>query len=131
MAKLANISTRAFVNTGNDIVIAGFILGNGGAADNVILRGIGPSLASAGVLNPLANPTLELRDSSGALVDSNDNWVDSPNKQAIIDSTIPPTNDLESAIVQTLPANGASYTAIVRGVNDATGIAVVEMFALQ
>ena len=57
--------------------------------------------------------------------------MDSPNKQAIIDSTIPPTNDLESAIVRTLPANGAQYTAIVRGVNDTTGIAVVEVYALN
>lgn len=60
-----------------------------------------------------------------------DDWVNSPNKQAIIDSTIPPGHDLESAIVQTLPANGSSYTAIVRGVNDTTGIAVVEVYALN
>jgi hypothetical protein len=64
-------------------------------------------------------------------VGQNDNWVESPNKQAIIDSTIPPTNDLESAIVATLPANGASYTAILRGVNNTTGIAVVEVYALD
>jgi hypothetical protein len=79
----------------------------------------------------LADPTLELRDSNGALLQANDNWVDSPNKQAIIDTTIPPTNDLESAIVATLPANTSSYTAIVRGVNDTTGIAVVEIYAFQ
>jgi len=71
-----------------------------------------------------------LRNENGVLLEANDNWVDSPNKQAIIDSTIPPSNDLESAIVATLPANGASYTAIVRGVNNTTGIAVVEIFAL-
>jgi hypothetical protein len=79
----------------------------------------------------LQDPTLELRDGNGALVDSNDNWIDSPNKQAIIDSTIPPTNDAESAIVATLPSGGAQYTAIVRGVNDTTGIAVVEVYALN
>lgn len=61
----------------------------------------------------------------------NDNWMDSPNKQEIMDSGIPPSHDLESAIVATLPANDARYTAIVRGVNDATGIAVVEIYALD
>jgi hypothetical protein len=83
------------------------------------------------IAGKIADPTLELRDSSGGLIQSNDNWVDSPDKQAIIDSTIPPTNDLESAIVATLPSNAASYTAIVRGVNNTTGIAVVEIYALQ
>jgi hypothetical protein len=65
------------------------------------------------------------------LVEANDNWVDSPNKQAIIESTIPPTNESESAIVRSLSANGASFTAIVRGVNNSTGIAVVEVYALN
>ncbi len=73
----------------------------------------------------MADPTLELRDGNGGLIEANDNWKDSPNKQAIIDSTIPPTKDLESAIVQVLPGNGAIYTAVLRGVNDTTGIAVV------
>ncbi len=72
-----------------------------------------------------------MRDGNGVLLDSNDNWKDSPKKQAIIDSTIPPTNDAESAIIATLPAGGAQYTAIVRGVNNTTGIAVVEIYALQ
>ena len=79
----------------------------------------------------MENPTLELRDSNGGLLQANDNWVDSPDKQAIIDTTIPPAHELESAIVATLPANNASYTAIVRGVNDTTGIAVVEVYALN
>jgi hypothetical protein len=64
------------------------------------------------------------------ILQSNDNWVDSPNKQAIIDTTVPPTNDLESAIVATLSGNDASYTAVLRGVNNTTGIAVVEVYAL-
>jgi CSLREA domain-containing protein len=126
-SKLANISTRGFVQTGDNILIAGTII-LGRAAQKVIVRAIGPSLSVPGKLE---NPTLELRDQNGGLVDANDNWVDSPNKQAIIDSTIPPTNDLESAIAQTLGGNGASYTAILRGVNNTTGIAVVEVFALQ
>jgi hypothetical protein len=75
--------------------------------------------------------SLELRDAQGALLEANDNWVDSPNKQAIIDTGIPPTNSLESAIVRTLPADGAAYTAVVRGANNTTGIAIVEVYALN
>jgi hypothetical protein len=123
---LGNISTRLLVESGDNVLIAGFIV-TGTQPKKVIIRGIGPSLPFAGRLD---NPTLELRDSSGTLLDSNDDWVNSPNKQAIIDSTIPPTNDLESAIVATLPANGAAYTAIVRGVNGGTGIGVVEVYDL-
>jgi hypothetical protein len=126
-SRLANISTRGFVQTGDNVLIAGTIV-VGQASQKVLIRAIGPSLSIAG---KLADPTLELRDSNGALLQANDNWVDSPDKQAIIDTTIPPTNDLESAIVATLPANTSSYTAIVRGVNDTTGIAVVEVYALQ
>jgi hypothetical protein len=126
-SKLANISTRGFVQTGDNVLIAGTIV-VGQAPQKVIVRAIGPSLSVAG---KMADPTLELRDSNGALIDSNDNWKDSPNKQAIIDSTIPPTNDFESAIVATLPANNASYTAIVRGAGGTTGIAVVEVYALN
>jgi hypothetical protein len=125
-SKLANISTRGFVSTGDNVLIAGTIV-VGTASQKVIVRAIGPSLSIPG---KLANPTLELRDGNGGLIEANNNWVDSPNKQAIIDSTIPPSNDLESAIVATLPANNASYTAVVRGVNNTTGIAVVEVYAL-
>jgi hypothetical protein len=108
-------------------LIAGTIV-VGQTPQNVIVRAIGPSLNVPG---KIADPTLELRDGNGALIDANDNWKESPNKQAIIDSTIPPTNDLESAVVATLPANNSSYTAIVRGANNTTGIAVVEIYALQ
>ena len=126
-SKLANISTRGLVQTGDNILIAGTIV-LGQTPQKVIVRALGPSLNVPG---KLADSTLELRDVNGNLIDSNDNWKDSPNKQAIIDSTIPPPNDLESAIVATLPASGAHYTAIVRGVNNSTGVAVVEMYALQ
>ena len=123
-SKLANIATRGFVQTGDNVLFAGMIV-VGQASQKVIVRAIGPSLSIAG---KMANPTLELRDGNGGLLEENDDWVSSPNKQAIIDSTVAPTNDLESAIVRTLsPAN---YTAIVRGVNDTTGIAVVEVYAL-
>ena len=124
-SKLANISTRGLVQGGDNVLIAGTIV-VGQTSQKVIIRALGPS---TGVPGAMADPTLELHDGNGALLEANDNWVDSPNKQAIIDSTIPPTNNLESAIVRTLtPAN---YTAIVRGANNTTGIAVVEVYALQ
>ena len=126
-SKLANISTRGLVQTDNNVLIAGVIV-VGDASQKVIVRAIGPSLSVPG---KMADPTLELRDGNGGLLEANDNWGDSPNKQAIIDSTIPPGDPLESAIVRSLPANNAAYTAIVRGVNNTTGIAVVEVYQLQ
>lgn len=126
-SRLANIATRGLVQTGNNVLIAGTIV-VGGSSQKVIVRAIGPSLPLAGKLE---NPTLELRDGNGGLLEENDNWVDSLNKQAIIDSNISPGNDFESAIVATLPANGASYTFVVRGVGNTTGIGVVEVYALQ
>jgi plastocyanin len=126
-SKFANISTRGLVQTDPNVLIAGTIV-LGQSAQKVIVRAIGPSLTVSG---KLGDPTLELRDSNGSLLQANDNWIDSPDKQAIIDSTVPPTNNLESAIVAMLPANGASYTAIVRGVGGTNGIAVVEVYALQ
>jgi hypothetical protein len=125
-SKLANISTRGPVQTGDNVLIGGFIvLGND--SQKVIVRAIAPSLAIEG---KLADPTLELRDGNGGLIAANDNWR-STQETEVVATTIPPTNDSESAIVATLPANGASYTAIVRGVNDTTGIAVVEVYALN
>ena len=99
----------------------------GGFSQKVIVRAIGPSLNLPG---KLADPTLELRDGFGNLIGSNDNWQDSQEAD-IIATTVPPTDKLESAIVVVLPANGASYTAIVRGVNGTTGVAVVEIYALN
>ena len=124
-SKLANISTRGLVQTGDNVLFAGTIV-VGQASQKVIIRALGPS---TGVPGAMADPTLELHDGSGTLLETNDNWVDSPNKQAIIDSTIPPPNNAESAIVRILtPGN---YTAIVRGANNSTGIAVVEVYALN
>ena len=124
-SKLANISSRGLVETGDNVLIAGTIV-VGQTSEKVIIRALGPS---TGVPGAMADPTLELRDVNGALLEANDNWMDSPNKQAIIDSTIPPPNNAESAIVRILtPAN---YTAIVRGANNSTGIAVVEVYALN
>ena len=123
-SKLANISTRGLVQTGNDVLIGGLIV-LGDNSLRVLTRAIGPSLPVAGAL---ADPTMELHDGNGALIGSNDNWRSDQETQ-IIATTIPPTNDLESAIVGDLaPGN---YTAVVRGVNGTTGIAVVEAYALE
>lgn len=124
-SKLVNIATRGLVQTGDDVLIAGTIV-VGWYSQKIMVRAIGPSLTLPG---RILDPTLELRDSNGVLLEANDNWGDSPNKQAIIDTTIPPSHDLESAILRTL--SPAPYTAIVRGVNATTGIAVVEVYALS
>jgi hypothetical protein len=109
-------------------MIGGFILGNGNDAAKVLARGIGPSLAQAGVSNPLADPRLELHDANGALVQSNDNWKDTQ-ADAIQATGAAPTNDLEAALVATLAPG--SYTAIVSGKNTAAGVGLVELFKLQ
>jgi hypothetical protein len=131
-SKLANISTRGFVDSGDNVMIGGLIVGggSGGGTATVIVRALGPSVPVAGALG---DPTLELRNGSGMLVDSNDNWKTRPDgssQQAAIEATtIPPTNDLESALVQTLvPGN---YTAIVRGKNNTTGVGLVEVYQLS
>ena len=107
-------------------MIGGFILGGGTA--EVIVRAIGPSLTAFGVAGALQDPTLDLYDSFGTLIVSNDNWKDS--QQAEITATgLPPSNDKESAILMTLLP--APYTAIVRGKNDTTGVALVEVYELN
>jgi CSLREA domain-containing protein len=125
---LANISSRGFVQTGDNVMFAGVYVG-GTSPLKVIIRALGPSLSGFGVQGALANPALELHDANATTIEANDNWVDSSNKQAILDSGIPPSNDLESAIVRTL-SPGPPYTAIVRGVSNTTGVAVVEIYAL-
>ena len=127
VSKLANLSTRAFVSTGDNIVIAGFLLGGHNGDDRIVVRGLGPSLTALGVSNALADPTLELRDGNGALLRANDNWR-SDQEAEIIATGIPPTNDLESAIVATLPPG--LYTALLAGLNNGTGIGLVEVYDL-
>ena len=131
-SKLANISTRGFVDTGNNVMIGGLIVGgSGGGSAKVIVRALGPSVPAAGVLG---DPTLELHDGSGTTIATNDNWkIDDQtgqSQQAEIEATtIPPKNDLESALVATLaPGN---YTAIVRGAGNTTGVGLVEVYNLQ
>lgn len=124
-AELGNISTRVNVGVGDNVMIGGFII-TGTEPKKVVLRGIGPSLPVPGAL---ANPYLELHDSTGAIVAANDDWGNSANKQAIIDSGVPPTDPKEAAVVRTLdPGN---YTAVVRGVNNATGVGLVEVYDLD
>lgn len=123
---LANISTRGFVQTGDDVMIGGFIIG-GTEPAKVLVRAIGASLANQGVQDPLADPMLEVHDSNGAVI-SNDDWRNTQETE-IQATTIPPTDDRESAILGTLsPGN---YTAIVRGKNQTSGVALVEVYMLQ
>ncbi len=126
-SRLANISTRGFVQTGDDVMIGGFILGpNVSGPIQVIARAIGPSLPTAG---NLADPTLEIADQNGTILAANDNWRTGGQEAEIIATTVPPANDLESAIVITL--GPAPHTVIVRGKNGGTGVGLVEAFALQ
>jgi hypothetical protein len=133
---LGNVSTRSFVQTGNDVMIGGFIV-QGSGAKRVIVRAIGPELSQHGVPNPLADPTLELHDDTGALIASNDNWMSTviggiiarDQVQDIRNSGHAPRDPSESAIIATLqPGN---YTAIVRGVNGTIGVGLVEVYDLD
>ena len=128
--RLGNISTRGRVGLSDEVMIGGLIV-QGGNAKRVILRALGPSLATGAdpVLGALADPALELRDGSGVLVALNDDWVSSPQYDEIIASTLPPPNSMESAIIATCVPG--SYTAIVRGVDDTSGIALVEAYDLD
>ena len=130
-SKLGNISTRAFVDTGNNIVIAGFIVGGPPQTglDKIIVRGLGPSLTELGVPDALADPRLDLRDANGTLLLSNDNWQDDPTGQIgiqLIAAGLAPTNQLESGLVATLPPG--LYTALLSGVNNGTGVGLVEVY---
>lgn len=123
-SRLANVSTRGLAETGDNVLIGGFIV-QGVSSQKVIVRAMGPSLPISGALG---NPTLALHDGNGALMMANDDWR-SDQEAEIKATTIPPSNNLESAIVRTLaPGN---YTAIVRGVNNTSGVALVEVYALN
>jgi hypothetical protein len=128
-SKLANISTRGVIGTGDNVMIGGLIVsGDADRSAKVIVRGIGPSLTNFGVAGALSDPALELHNGNGDLVASNDNWR-SDHEAEIITTNLPPSRDAESAIISTLvPGN---YTAIMRGVNSATGVGLVEVYHLQ
>jgi hypothetical protein len=125
-SSLVNISTRGHVGANNNVLIGGFITGGGTDPCSILIRAIGPSLSNSGITNPLPDPSLELRDSNGLLLASNDNWKDSQ-RDAIAQTGLAPTNDLESVILTALPAG--SFTAIVKGTGpNADGIALVEVY---
>jgi hypothetical protein len=136
ISTLGNISTRAFVQTDDNVVIGGFII-EGAEAKRVVIRAIGPELTQYGVPNALANPTLELYNRTGALIASNDNWtttiiggvITSDQVAAIRASGYAPSDPRESAMIANLPPG--SYTAIVRGVDNTTGVALVEVYDLS
>jgi hypothetical protein len=126
-SKLANISTRAFVSTGDNIVIAGFMLGGNGGDDRVVVRGIGPSLTAVGVANALADPTLELRNTNGALLVANNDWQDDPAQAVELTAAgLAPTDPAESGLAETLPPG--LYTALLSGINNGSGVGLVEVY---
>ena len=124
-SRLANLSSRGFVGTGDDVMIGGVIIGPDAAnGERVLIRGLGPQLTNSGIPGGLQDPILELHDPNGSLLAENDNWRDT--QEADIQFAIPPSDNRESAILVTLaPGN---YTAIVRGANDSTGTALVEVY---
>lgn len=128
--QLTNISTRGLVRTGDNILIAGFILGgsNLSGTDRVLIRALGPTLGQFGLSGVLADPTLEVRDANGVLLAFNDNWQDSQAAEIQATGYAPP-NPLESAVIVRRPAG--STTAIVRGKNGGTGLALVDVYQLQ
>jgi hypothetical protein len=126
-SQLGNLSTRGFVQTGDNVMIGGFILGHDSGSTTVALRGIGPSLGQAGLDNGLADPTLELRDSNGLLLIANDNWQDDPASAAQLSAHgLAPQDPLESGIFTLLPPG--AFTAILGGKNGGVGLGLVEIY---
>ena len=130
-SRLANLSTRGVVLTQDNVMIGGFILGGSNTQPaKVVVRAIGPSLGSAGITDPLSNPTLELFDGNGQSVGFNDNWQDDASQATELQSlNIAPTATAESAIVTTLPPG--PYTAVVAGQSGATGVGLIEVYDVQ
>lgn len=124
---LGNISTRGFVDLGDNVLIGGFIVGSG-SSGRVAVRALGPSLSNAGISNALGDPVLELHDSNGAIIRANDNWITDPGATQLLAAGLSPGNASEAAILTPL-APGA-YTAVVRGKGSNTGVALVEAYNL-
>jgi hypothetical protein len=124
---VGNISTRGFVDTGDSVMIGGFIVGTG-SSGRVAVRALGPSLSAAGLSNPLADPLLELHDGNGAVIRTNDSWQIDVGATELLAAGLAPTNENEAAILSPLAPGG--YTAIVRGHGSNTGIALVEAYNL-
>jgi uncharacterized protein GlcG (DUF336 family) len=125
---LANISTRGAVGGASDVMIGGFIIAGESGTTRVLVRSVAPSLAAFGINNAMPDPMMELRDINGTLVASNDNWKDGPQTE-IEETTLAPSNDLESAIVTTLPSG--AYTAVIHERNGESGVGLFEVYNLQ
>jgi hypothetical protein len=125
---LKNMSTRGSVDTGDDVLISGFIVGDVESA-TVVVRALGPSLASHGVSGVLSDPTLTIYDSTGTAIATNDNWQDNVNAIDVQRNGLAPPNPSESALVLHLPTG--TYTAIVRGADGGTGTALAEVYTLH
>jgi hypothetical protein len=123
-AQTLNLSTRLKVNTGDNALIGGFII-TGNAPKTIVLRGLGPSLASDGLVNVLADPTLDLRNSAGTSIFKNDNWKDTQRSQ-IEGAALQPSNDLESVIMTTV--DPGAYTVLLTGTNGGTGVGLIEIY---
>lgn len=129
-SELANISTRGFIQTGENVMIGGFMLGESSGSTRVAVRGLGPSLSQSGLNNVLQNPTLELHDGNGALLVSNDDWEDNPVSAAeLIASGLAPPNRVEAGILTSLPSG--MFTVILAGKNGGIGIGLVEIYNLH
>ena len=130
-SQLSNLSTRGFVQGANSVLIAGFILGgNNTGNDRVAIRGLGPSLSQFGLNPVLADPTLELHDSNGATLITNDDWAtDAVSAANLVLFNLAPSNPKEAAIFTSLPPG--TFTAILAGKNGGTGIGTVEVYNLK
>ena len=128
-SKLANIATRGFVDTNDNVMIGGLIVGaSSGASTKIVVRAIGPTLTNFGIAGALQDPTLDLVNSNGVVMRSNDNWQDSQ-EAAITATGLQPGDIREAALIETLaPGN---YTAIMRGVGNTTGVGLVEVYNVQ
>ncbi len=127
-SRLANLSTRGLVRTGDEVLIGGFIVGEV-ESETMLIRAIGPSLASSEISDPLGDPILTVYDSNGVVIGSNDNWQDDSTAPQIMQNGLAPTDDAESATILRLPAG--AYTAIVSGASGDTGIGLAEFFDLE
>jgi hypothetical protein len=129
---LANLSTRVEVGSGDNAVIAGFIT-RGGPTKRMMIRALGSSLTSSGITDALADPVLDLYDSTGVLIATNDNWEDNANQQEIIDTGLAPESESEAVILLQVPSDdaGIPYTAVLRGAGDTTGVGLLEVYDLD
>jgi hypothetical protein len=128
---LANISTRGFVQTGNEVMIGGFTLGGNNNATRMAVRALGPSLTGAGLSNVLADPTLELHNSNGTIMIANDDWQDDPVAAAeLIANGLALTDPKESGIFTSLAPPG-QFTAVLAGKDGGVGIGLVEIYNLR